>query len=80
MKVWSLVVLLLKRELSSLSLCLLDCNLVVLLVVMEWTGTITGDCMVFSVFFSSKKNLGRPFTRAGILPQFIVLLTIAYKA
>jgi hypothetical protein len=48
MEVWSAVVLLLKGELSSLSLCLLVCNLVVycvvvLLVVMEWTAAITGD-------------------------------------
>jgi len=44
------VVLLLKRELNSLPLCLLLCNLVVycvvvLLVVMEWMATITGDCV-----------------------------------
>jgi hypothetical protein len=43
MKVWSVVVLLLKRGLNSLPWCLLVCNFVVLLVVLEWTAAITGD-------------------------------------
>jgi len=38
MKVWSVVVLLLKREFISLYSVLLVCNFV-----MEWTAAITGD-------------------------------------
>jgi hypothetical protein len=69
MKVWSVVVLLFKRELSSLQLCLLVCNLAVycvvaLLVVMEWTATITGDHK--GLFLDSsprRKNWGDHFPR-----------------
>ncbi len=62
MKVWSMVVLLLKRELNSLLLCLLVCNLevycvLVLLVVMEWTATITGDHMVLFLDFSIRRKI-----------------------
>jgi hypothetical protein len=69
MNVWSVVVLLLKRQLNSLPWCLLVCNLVVycvvaLLVVMEWTAAITSDREgLFKGFFSEEKNLGQLFSR-----------------
>jgi hypothetical protein len=69
MTVWSMVVLLLKRELNGQLQCFLVCNLqvycvLVLLVVMEWTATITGDHVgLFLEFFSMEKNCGRPFSK-----------------
>jgi hypothetical protein len=62
MKVWSMVVLLLKRELNSLLQCLLVFNLVVycmVVLVMEWTAAITGDSM--GLFL---EKLRQPFSRA----------------
>ncbi len=61
-KVWSVVVLLLKRELNSLPLCLLVRNLVVycvvvLLVVMEWMAAITGDCVGQFLDFSPRRKI-----------------------
>jgi hypothetical protein len=56
-KVWCMAVLLSKRELNSLPWCLLVCNLVVLLVAIEWTATITGDCVGFFLDFSPRRKM-----------------------
>jgi hypothetical protein len=59
MKVWSVVVLLLKMELKSLPGCLLVCNLVV----MEWTaGDSVGLFRDFQDFSLRRKKFGELFS------------------
>jgi hypothetical protein len=58
MKVWSMVVLLLKKELKSLLVCnLVVYCMVVLLVVMKWSAAITGDCMGLFLDFSIRRKI-----------------------
>jgi hypothetical protein len=53
MKVWSVVILLLKKGMNTLPECLLVCNLVVL----EWAAAIAGDCIgLFQSFSSEAKS------------------------
>jgi hypothetical protein len=69
-----MVVLLLKRELSSLLWCILVCNLVVLLVVMEWTDAITGDRVGLFLIFLQGEKFGEPFSRLETDVFYIICL------
>jgi hypothetical protein len=72
MHVWSVVVLLLKRQLNSMPWCLLVCNLVVycvvvLFVVMERTVAITGDPVgLFQDFSLRRKIWGNYFPKVNV--------------
>ena len=68
-----MVVLLFKRELNSLPWCLLVCNLVVLLAVMEWTAANTGDRVgLFLVFLLGEKFWGTVFQGGNGYSQRVV--------
>jgi hypothetical protein len=56
MKVCSVVVLLLKRELMACCNMVVYC-VVVLLVVMEWMATITGDLVELFLEFSQRRKI-----------------------
>jgi len=50
-------------------------SLVVLLVVMEWTGAITGDCMVFFCIFLLGEKYGATIYQGG---NFTTIYCFAY--